>query len=557
MAHDEKLMEFATNEDFEDTTTGKIDKGADVEEGGDDELKENVVNKSGGTSEDDEELFDTGDEDDDDDDDEDYEDKPWQKKRAKPQSKGSNVSDIANTRQPNDVPKKKKQRVDNNIKEIKEDDSNQKLKKSNAEIRNNSKITNKISDIKKNSTDKKVPSLIANMVLQAPNKDKSYHRITDWKPQEEYAKKQSRNNNKPTSSSSGTPSSNARQKGQSPIPPSQQDRKGNSYKDTPNKLTTKTTTSLSSQQQGAHQKNNNKNNDAFKFGRERNEKITKDLNRLIEKVVESKGKSSSATAIDDLLQPSDFLGQDSMSRSPMRDGASTTDTIDWNGSFIPRTDEERYDFFERDEKGRIKEDSTLKPMFPEDFKRGQKEWPLQWWGIIPTPREIEALHETERPTSRSSSERRNGRGRSRSSDRRGGSGGGERDRGRDRDRDRDRDRGGDRERGVYDQHHPYPHQGGHEGNGPDRHGYGNFHNYPPHFHDRFPPHGRGAGPPVGWQQGHRHDDGWYGRNFAEGGGRGLGGRGGPGPNWGRGGGGGGSGWGGPPHNGGPPRRPMG
>ncbi len=242
-----------------------------------------------------------------------------------------------------------------------------------------------------------------------------------------------------------------------------------------------------------------------------------------------------------------------------------------NGSFIPRTDEERYDFFERDEKGRIiDDDSTLKPMFPEDFKRGQKEWPLEWWGILPAPREIEALHEAERPTSRGSSERRNGRGRSRSSDRRGG--GAERDRDRDRDRDnrgerdrgrdRDRDRGVDRERGAYDQHYyPYPHQGGHEGS-ERSHGYGsnpNFHNYPPaHFHDRFPQHGRsGAGPPGGWQQGHRQNDAWYGRNFPEGGGRGFGGpgrggRGGPGPNWGRGGG--GPGW--PPHSNGPPRRPT-
>jgi hypothetical protein len=54
--------------------------------------------------------------------------------------------------------------------------------------------------------------------------------------------------------------------------------------------------------------------------------------------------------------------------------------IDLNGSFLPK-DQERYDFFDTNEKGEIIFQSRI-PMFPEDFTKGMQEHDLAWWGIL-------------------------------------------------------------------------------------------------------------------------------------------------------------------------------
>jgi len=47
----------------------------------------------------------------------------------------------------------------------------------------------------------------------------------------------------------------------------------------------------------------------------------------------------------------------------------------------------RYDFFDKDKDGKIVHQSWI-PMFPEDFKSRQKQWPLSWWGIVEPSRKL-------------------------------------------------------------------------------------------------------------------------------------------------------------------------
>ena len=212
-------------------------------------------------------------------------------------------------------------------------------------------------------------------------------------------------------------------------------------------------------------------------------------------------------------------------------------TIDLSGSFLRARDLEdgqRYDFFDRDENGRIVMQPTI-PMFPEDFSLGQKEWPLSWWGIVDPA--LEKKTNSDGSNRKQSSDHRNSKKRSR-------------DNKSSRDRRKD-ERGGDRDSRDFPHHPSQDHADGRAGSyDPHRqHGWQknqyfddnrNWGNGPPpgwredqegdyRSENPFPPHGRGSPPPP-------HGGGRGGRGdffrggpppFQRGGGRGDFFRGGP------------------------------
>jgi len=447
------------------------------------------------------------------------EEKPWQKSkvnRMKEEDKKDNSKQVLL------VPKKKKRKIGDD-----DEAEKQTTKESKISIKrrvNNESNTNKNASIKvidknnkkSSSTSTKVTptSLIANMAPPSGAAKDTKFNLTNWKPKDEYHKTQSRH--KSSAQSSQSSSSQQQQKG------------GNKEsKTTDANIVTATT-------------NGNTFQDKTKAEKELNDKVGKELAKIIDKVLGSKVKTKSSSAIDDLLRSNEInlIGSSSKQEGTTKSSSedNSGDLIGSNGSFIPRTDDIIYDFFEFDKKGNIVEEKLI-PMFPEDFKRGDKQWPLEWWGIIPASDEILAMHEKERPTSHS--DRRNGRDRSKDRGR-----SGDKDRGRSRDsRERSRGRSSDKRGGYeYDQHYPnYPHRGPGLGGPEPPHGYGGFHhdNHPPgSFNDRFPArHGPGGG---GWPgPGPRiQEDGWFDRD-GYGPGRGPGPRPGPGnglPPHGRGGG---------------------
>jgi len=139
----------------------------------------------------------------------------------------------------------------------------------------------------------------------------------------------------------------------------------------------------------------------------RGDKILKDLNTIIDKVIfhhqrskidVGKGFGDSTPEIS-----SNLIGHEN---SKPKVPSATNSNNEMFGSFIPYTDEEKYDFFDRNEDGTpiIKEPKI--PIFPEDFKDGQKEWPLNWWGILSPPDNILSIHNEDRRPSCGDKERR-------------------------------------------------------------------------------------------------------------------------------------------------------
>jgi len=76
------------------------------------------------------------------------------------------------------------------------------------------------------------------------------------------------------------------------------------------------------------------------------------------------------------------------------DGSSASN-INMAGTFLPQTDNEKYDFFDIDHYGEISLQPKV-PMFPEDFSNqinGRQEWPLSWWGVESPPEDILAMQD--------------------------------------------------------------------------------------------------------------------------------------------------------------------
>jgi len=76
------------------------------------------------------------------------------------------------------------------------------------------------------------------------------------------------------------------------------------------------------------------------------------------------------------------------------DGSSGSN-INMAGTFLPQTDNEKYDFFDIDHYGEISLQPKV-PMFPEDFSNqinGRQEWPLSWWGVESPPKDILAMQD--------------------------------------------------------------------------------------------------------------------------------------------------------------------
>jgi hypothetical protein len=234
-------------------------------------------------------------------------------------------------------------------------------------------------------------------------------------------------------------------------------------------------------------------------------KIREELNGLIFKVLEGKGTTNKSslknkaalTSMDLLKEVSDVI---------MKDKTEKSNAIDWHGSFLSTDNEENLDF------GDLEQDHPV-PMFPEDFSK-QKQWPLDWWGIIPPSDELLEIHNG-RTKSRSSKEKSNRDTRSgdtRSGDTRSG----DTRSGDTRSGDRERGRRDERGRGAtnHQQQQQHQHQQPFQGEG-----WGN------HDYRGPPPPGQGGhyGPPPqrergGWDDPRMNDERWRGG----GGGRGFG-----------------------------------
>lgn len=116
-------------------------------------------------------------------------------------------------------------------------------------------------------------------------------------------------------------------------------------------------------------------------------KMHKNLTALIAHVIDSRGKKTSSTPH---VTSDSFLDiMHSAEESTNKNDSTKGGVIDWDGTFLPQTIEERFDYFGDDEDYDKKKPI---PMFPEDFKEGQKEWPLSWWGIIKPSQEVLNMH---------------------------------------------------------------------------------------------------------------------------------------------------------------------
>jgi hypothetical protein len=116
-------------------------------------------------------------------------------------------------------------------------------------------------------------------------------------------------------------------------------------------------------------------------------KMHKALSTLISHVIDSDGKKTSSTP---QVTSDPFLNiTHSVEETTNKNDTSKGGLIDWDGTFIPQTMEERFDYFGDDEDYSKKKPI---PMFPEDFKEGEKEWPLSWWGIMKPSQEVLDMH---------------------------------------------------------------------------------------------------------------------------------------------------------------------
>lgn len=295
-----RLMEFATNENDEDQIENAITSSKRSS------MKQSTKSKKAqGKDQEDEDLNDYGlldsTDDDDEEEEEDSSSRPWLRKKAKDNS--STTSRIK-SKSKTEIPLKKKRKANE------KDDDAIPAAKSNK---------NTLKKQKANLEESSAPSLIANMVPVTQKKD--YAKVRDWKSNDEYFKSQQqqqqqqshsvttsstgRNKSKNVSNTGNRPGnqnaslkdgmkinklkSPARGRESIPIPNQQ-----NKQKAMPNA----SSTSIS--------KPNNNNNE--KARKEIQSKITKDLGKLIEKVLEAKGKISSSSdimssqSIDNLLK---------------------------------------------------------------------------------------------------------------------------------------------------------------------------------------------------------------------------------------------------------------
>lgn len=79
--------------------------------------------------------------------------------------------------------------------------------------------------------------------------------------------------------------------------------------------------------------------------------------------------------------------------------STTSNVLDWHGSFMKEDKEEALSFSDLENRRQI-------PIFPEDFSRDERQWPLKWWGIQKPSDELLHQHDGRRNSrSRSSRER--------------------------------------------------------------------------------------------------------------------------------------------------------
>jgi len=84
--------------------------------------------------------------------------------------------------------------------------------------------------------------------------------------------------------------------------------------------------------------------------------------------------------------------KDSLLMSSGRSAATSSLQVDWSASFMT-SEENQYDFFDRDEFGNLITNESKIPIFPEDFTSNeQRPWPLSWWGIVAPTQELLNVH---------------------------------------------------------------------------------------------------------------------------------------------------------------------
>lgn len=117
----------------------------------------------------------------------------------------------------------------------------------------------------------------------------------------------------------------------------------------------------------------------FTTGRNESEKsVHLELNTIITKVLMNKFQSSEGST---------------------NTISTTSNVLDWHGSFMKEEKEEALSFSDLENRRQI-------PIFPEDFSRDERQWPLKWWGIQKPSDELLDQHDGRRNSrSRSSRER--------------------------------------------------------------------------------------------------------------------------------------------------------
>lgn len=117
---------------------------------------------------------------------------------------------------------------------------------------------------------------------------------------------------------------------------------------------------------------------------ELHDKIYKEFNVILGKVIPTKGVGKKLYRVDDDIPVVSHMSDPIVVNGLQNKGPGDSDTIDMYGSFIRSSDNERYDFFDVDKLGNVLHQPKI-PIFPEDFPQsecGQKEPPLSWWGIV-------------------------------------------------------------------------------------------------------------------------------------------------------------------------------